>query len=186
MVILCDSIQFNVFADQKASRGQGLVIHYGVSASEMGDLLIGQTDQGICWISFLKHHRGHSAEDEMRSRWPVAQFQWIENDSGLGRMIYDDPGALGLDIYGTDFQIKVWRVLLDIPLGETQSYQDIAAAIGKPKAVRAVGTAIGQNPVSILIPCHRVIQASGKLANYAWGLSHKRALLYAESAVLQT
>ena len=126
--------------------------------------------------------RGEAVED-LRRRWPKAKF--VEDAAGLSGLV--DPilgqrGETQLHLIGAPFQIKVWEALLAVPSGHVTTYSDIARVVGKPRAVRAVGTAVGRNPISWLIPCHRALRKSGALGGYHWGLPVKRALLAWESA----
>lgn len=172
------------------NRGQGITVTYGCYPANIGELFLGYTDHGICWLGFIMDGQTARAEAQMRARWPAADFiadadtqQFLTLgqrvvDVWAGRDDMSAPlAALPIDVFGTNFQVQVWQSLLKIPFGQTRSYKQIAEDIGKPSASRAVGTAIGQNPISVLIPCHRVIQASGIVENYAWGSARKKLLL---------
>lgn len=168
-----------------ATRGQGLTISYGWFDSPFGDMLAMGTERGICGMAFTAECGRDEAMRDMAGRWPEARYQenpaklqgWV--DAALGK------GAEArLHLIGAPFQIKVWEALLSIPSGHVTTYSEIAQSIGYPKAVRAVGTAVGRNPVSWLIPCHRALRKSGGLGGYHWGLPVKRALLAWESARL--
>ncbi len=168
-------------------RGEGMTITYGYCSSPIGDILVGQTDVGVCWLGFVVDEDRSVPFREMQRHWPKAQM--IEGDvrvaadhilriwQGRG----DQTRKIKLHLHGTNFQIQVWQALLKIPAGSTVSYQDVADALGDPKASRAVGTAVGYNPISLLIPCHRVIQKSGIVDNYMWGTQRKKILLGLES-----
>lgn len=167
---------------QVAKRGRGVVIHYGFAPSILGELMIGKTDRGICWLGFQVDESQDLSMARMRDYWPMADF--VESDvTEVARAISQiwagetADRRLVLDLYGTDMQLQVWQALLRIPFGHVVDYKTIAAAIDKPKAARAVGNAVGMNPVSLLIPCHRVIQASGIVNNYGWGSPRKKTLL---------
>ncbi|HBN31244.1 MAG: bifunctional helix-turn-helix domain-containing protein/methylated-DNA--[protein]-cysteine S-methyltransferase [Rhodobacterales bacterium] len=168
-----------------AARGRGLTIDYGWFDSPFGDMLAMGTDRGICGMAFTVECGRDEAMRDMASRWPEARYQ---EDAGKLQIWVD--AALGkgaeakLHLIGAPFQIKVWEALLSIPSGHVTTYSEIAQSIGHPKAVRAVGTAVGRNPVSWLIPCHRALRKSGGLGGYHWGLPVKRALLAWESARL--
>ncbi len=158
-------------------------IRYTVADSPLGPLLLAATHRGICRLSFDED------EERLRRRYPDATI--IRDDEGLSGLMagalqaIEAPAAarnLPVDLVGTPFQRAVWAELLKIPPGETRSYADIAAAIGQPGAVRAVGTANGSNPVAVLVPCHRVVRSDGSLGGYAGGLERKRRLLQAETA----
>jgi AraC family transcriptional regulator, regulatory protein of adaptative response / methylated-DNA-[protein]-cysteine methyltransferase len=163
--------------------GRGETIRWTHFDSPLGPMLIAATSKGICRLTF------DDSVDSLRRLFPKASI--VEDAGGLGELIQgalqaiESPRAahqLPIDVAGTAFQEAVWRELRKIPLGETRSYAEIAAAIGQPKAVRAVGTANGDNHVAVLIPCHRVIRSDGTLGGYAGGLDRKRKLLSAEQA----
>lgn len=169
-----------------AARGRGLTISFGWFDSPFGEMLVMGTPRGICGIAFDAECGRDAAMADMTARWPEAGF--IENPEMLQPWI----AAMGgngdeakLHLIGAPFQIKVWEALLSIPSGHVTTYSEIANSIGHPKAVRAVGTAVGRNPVSWLIPCHRALRKSGGLGGYHWGLPVKRALLAWESARLE-
>lgn len=167
-----------------ARHGEGLEIFWGWFESPFGPALFMATDKGICGIAFAAETGAEAAMTDMLSRWPKARFTedpmamrpWVQ--AALG----ETDGEARLYLIGAPFQIKVWEALLQIPTGHVTTYSEIANAIGNPRAVRAVGTAVGRNPVSWLIPCHRAIRKSGGLGGYHWGLPVKRALLAWESA----
>ena len=161
--------------------GRGATIRWTHFDSPLGQMLIAATDRGICRLTF------DDSEASLRRLFPEATI--VEDAGGLKALVegalaaIDQPLAareLPIDVAGTAFQEAVWRELRKIPAGETRSYAEIAAAIGQPKAVRAVGTANGDNHVAVLIPCHRVIRSDGSLGGYAGGLDRKRQLLAAE------
>jgi AraC family transcriptional regulator of adaptative response/methylated-DNA-[protein]-cysteine methyltransferase len=165
--------------------GSGLRISAGFHESPFGEALIATTDRGICALSFHDGNRKEALRD-LYARWPNATVEErpritapVANRIFTALEIRDPEGLvpLGLLVRGTNFQVKVWRALLQIPVGSVATYEDIATAIGAPSAVRAVGTAIGRNPVAFLIPCHRVIRTTGALGGYRWGLPRKRAML---------
>lgn len=161
--------------------GRGEIIRYVVKDSPLGPLLIAATAQGICRLTFdedesvLKRRFPNATvipDDGTISAWAEGALTAIEHPA--------QTPELPIDVRGTAFQEAVWKELRKIPLGETRSYADIAAAVGQPQAVRAVGTANGSNPVAVLVPCHRVIRSDGTLGGYAGGLDRKRKLLAAE------
>jgi AraC family transcriptional regulator, regulatory protein of adaptative response / methylated-DNA-[protein]-cysteine methyltransferase len=167
-----------------ARRGAGLTIRHGVFDSPFGPVVAMGTDRGLCGLGFAAETGIKAAMEDLAARWPRAIF--VEDAGALARWV---EGAFGtttekvpLALIGAPFQIKVWEALVTIPSGEVTTYADIAQAIGHPRAMRAVGAAVGRNPVSLLIPCHRVIARSGALAGYHWGLPVKRALLAWETA----
>jgi AraC family transcriptional regulator, regulatory protein of adaptative response / methylated-DNA-[protein]-cysteine methyltransferase len=165
--------------------GNGLLISAGFHDSPFGEALIATTDRGVAGLAFHDGNRKAALRD-LATRWPNARIEErprvtapIATRIFTALEIRDPEGLvpLGLLVRGTNFQVKVWRALLQIPVGSVATYEDIATAIGAPSAVRAVGTAIGRNPVAFLIPCHRVIRTTGALGGYRWGLPRKRAML---------
>ncbi len=162
--------------------GSGLTIRYGVHASPFGQCLLAVTPRGVCGLSFLTDGLA-PALAELAQHWPRAQLIKSPRVTRpvLERIFPPRRGAapqnLDLHIPGTNFQIKVWEALLRIPAGSVTTYSQIAAAIDAPRAARAVGTAIGSNPVAYLIPCHRVIRAGGTLGDYHWGRARKHSML---------
>ena len=166
-----------------ARRGEGLVIRYGWLASPFGEALVMGTDRGLCGIAFTAETGREHAWADMTARWPDASFV-EEPDAvrGWAEAAFAQKGEAALHMIGAPFQIKVWEALLSIPSGHVTTYSEIAQAIGNPRAVRAVGTAVGRNPVSWLIPCHRALRKSGALGGYHWGLPVKRAMLAYEAA----
>ncbi len=172
-------------------KGAGLTIRHATMAGPFGAALIGATGEGICWLSFAGGGDGAaSAIAEMKRDWPAADF--VEDAAFIaplaarafrfaagGRL--DRP--LGLCVQGTNFQLKVWEALLAIPFASTATYGDVARALGAPQAARAVGAAVGANSISLLIPCHRVLLASGAVHNYRWGAARKQAILSLETAI---
>jgi len=170
---------------QVRAKGQGLIIEYGFGATPFGEALVGLTGRGICFLGFVEQKR-EATLDILRSEWPLAA---LEHAPGRAARILssvfeaDSPsGPLPLHLNGTNFQIKVWQALLNIPAGSATTYEGIAAAIGQPAAARAVGTAIGHNPIAYLIPCHRVLRKVGDFGNYRYGSARKKALLGWEAA----
>lgn len=171
---------------QYAAKGAGLTVRYGWFDSPFGEMLVMATDRGLCGIGFTSEFgRDHSLND-MTRRWPKAAFK--EDPVSLNTQVdalLDLDKATHLHLIGAPLQIKVWEALLAIPSGHVTTYSEIAQHIGNPKAVRAVGTAVGRNPISWLIPCHRALRKSGGLGGYHWGLPVKRAMLAWESARLE-
>lgn len=170
-----------------ARQGEGLQVSWGWFDSPFGPALVMGTEKGICGIGFEADTGPDHAMTDLRSRWPKATF--TQNPSMLHQWALSAFGATQAEtpmfLIGAPFQIKVWEALLTIPSGQVTTYSEIAGAIGKPKAVRAVGTAVGRNPVSWLIPCHRALRKSGGLGGYHWGLPVKRAMLAFESAIAE-
>lgn len=174
-----------------ARKGEGLTIYWGWFDSPFGPSLVMGTEKGICGIGFSEETGPELALEDLTARWPNADF--IEDPMFLRPWVlaaYDmEPGERGktpLHLIGSPLQIKVWEALLRIPSGHVTTYSEVAEAIGNPRAVRAVGTAIGRNPVSWLIPCHRALRKSGALGGYHWGVPVKRALLAWETAHLES
>jgi AraC family transcriptional regulator, regulatory protein of adaptative response / methylated-DNA-[protein]-cysteine methyltransferase len=167
--------------------GAGLRIGWGWFDSPFGPALVMGTEKGICGIAFAAETGHEAAMVDLTGRWPRAKFvedapmlrPWVLAAFGAGDGALD---AAPLFLIGAPFQIKVWEALLCIPSGQVTTYTDLAGAIGHPRAVRAVGTAVGRNPVSWLIPCHRALRKSGELGGYHWGLPVKRAMLAWEAA----
>ena len=166
-----------------ARAGEGLTINYGWFDSPFGSALSMGTDRGICGLAFSAEFGPDVAMSDLTGRWPKATY--VENPDAIRAWTTAALGLSGdtaLHMIGAPFQLQVWEALLRIPSGHVTTYSEIAQSIGRPKAVRAVGTAVGRNPVSLLIPCHRALRKSGALGGYHWGLPMKRALLAWESA----
>lgn len=170
------------------SRGAGVDIHYGIHLTPFGKCLIATTERGICHLGFVDSSEGR-AIDNLVEHWQHANMieDYTATPPLVNRIFLDSqPDApLKLHLRGTNFQIKVWEALLNIPMGSLTSYEHIAATIGNPRAVRAVGSAVGDNPIAYLIPCHRVIRKSGEFGNYLYGSTRKKAILARELAVLE-
>ncbi len=168
-----------------ARRGEGLEIAFGWFDSPFGPALAMGAARGLCGLAFAAETGEAAALADMRGRWPAASF--VEAPERLEAWVRAafGGGEVALAPLGAPFQIKVWEALLAVPSGHVVTYGEIARAIGAPKAVRAVGTAVGRNPISWLIPCHRALRASGALGGYHWGLDVKRAMLAWESARLE-
>jgi AraC family transcriptional regulator of adaptative response/methylated-DNA-[protein]-cysteine methyltransferase len=166
--------------------GAGASIAFTVVASSLGALVVATTERGICWIALGAE--AVALEQRLRAEFPAASLIQRDDDAlapvlteVLRRIDGRLPRAeLPLDVRGTAFQLRVWQELQRIPRGETRSYGEVAAAVGVPRGARAVGAACGSNPVSVVVPCHRVVTASGELGGYAWGLDVKEALLERE------
>jgi AraC family transcriptional regulator of adaptative response/methylated-DNA-[protein]-cysteine methyltransferase len=170
-----------------ARRGADLTIFWGWFESPFGLALVMGTDKGICGIGFAAEMGEEATMEDLATRWPNAKF--VEDPMMLRPWVLaafqaqsGDLDKVPVYMIGTNLQIKVWEALMRIPSGEVTTYSEIARAIGNPKAVRAVGTAVGRNPVSWLIPCHRAMRKSGGLGGYHWGIPVKRALLAYEAA----
>lgn len=173
---------------QYKQAGEGLELAFGFHDSPFGICLIVKSMQGITGIAFADDtydSRAHALAD-MQSRWPNAT---LRSEPGMTKAaaaalfaVGDARNPLSLHVMGTNFQIKVWEALLRIPEGEVVTYAGVARAIGTPKAARAVGTAVGRNPLSFIIPCHRVLREGGALGGYHWGIARKQAMLAWEAA----
>jgi AraC family transcriptional regulator of adaptative response/methylated-DNA-[protein]-cysteine methyltransferase len=171
--------------------GAGLTVFWGWFDSPFGPALVMGTERGICGIGFAAETGAQATFEDLISRWPRADF--VEDPEMLRPWVLSAFGAAGnqnadtpLYLIGAPFQIKVWEALLRIPTGHVTTYSELAGAVGHAKAVRAVGTAVGRNPVSWLIPCHRAMRKSGGLGGYHWGLPVKRAMLAWEGARADT
>jgi len=169
------------------SRGEGVIIRYGLHASPFGKCLVAVTERGICHLGFVRREASEGdAIDNLVSDWKNARM--IEDHKSTAPLIepiFDagTGGTLNVHLRGTNFQLKVWEALLKIPTGAVTTYEGLAERIGQPTASRAVGTAVGHNPIAVLIPCHRVIRKVGEFGNYRYGTSRKKALLAYESAL---
>lgn len=165
--------------------GENLSIHYSFMESPFGDILVASTTKGICHMAFADDKS--TALDVLQSKFPYAGYRQVVDEIQQNALFiftqdWNKLGEIKLHLKGTDFQLKVWKTLLDIPMGQLRTYNDIAFQVDKPRASRAVGTAIGDNPVAYLIPCHRVIRSSGELGGYRWGLTRKTAMIGWEAA----
>jgi len=165
-----------------ARGGADTVIYWGYFETPFGDALAMGTDRGLCGLAFTEETGRQAAMADMRSRWPDARY--AENADILAPSIEAafGSGEMKLLMVGRPLQIKVWEALMRIPSGAVTTYSEIAQAVGAPKATRAVGTAVGRNPISFIIPCHRALRKSGGLGGYHWGLPVKRAILAYEAA----
>jgi AraC family transcriptional regulator of adaptative response/methylated-DNA-[protein]-cysteine methyltransferase len=163
--------------------GEGLTLAYGFHGSPFGEALVIATDRGLAGLAFADRGEKAAALADMQGRWPRAQFR---NDAArtaaLARRIFDpaqwrEDTPLRVVMIGTDFEVRVWETLLKIPMGRVTTYSDIASRLDAPRAARAVGAAVGKNPIAFVVPCHRVIGKNGGLTGYHWGLTRKRAML---------
>ncbi len=173
-----------------AKGGAGLTIYWGWFESPFGPALVMGTDKGICGIGFAETAGTEAAMEDLVNRWPQATYvedvmrlrPWVMSAFGV-----DNPEEpVPMFLIGAPFQIKVWEALLRVPTGQVTTYSEIAQSIGTPRAVRAVGTAVGRNPISWLIPCHRALRKSGGLGGYHWGLPRKRMMLAREAMHFDT
>lgn len=170
--------------------GGGETIRTAFADCPFGRLLVGATDKGVCFIGFAEPD--DALMGDLRRRFPRAtivadDLALVETTRAVVDFMDEPAGALALplDLRGTAFQLRVWEALRRIPAGETRSYADLAAMIGQPRAVRAVARSCATNPVSIVVPCHRVVGSDGSLTGYRWGVPRKQALLAKEAAVLR-
>lgn len=168
---------------QARRRGEGLLLSYGYAPTPFGQGLFVQTDRGLAGLAFVTDGED-AAFGDMHRRWPAAD--WTRDDAAASKAAAAIFGGEGdkppLVLMGPPFHIQVWKALLQIPQGATASYADVAALAGKPGAYQATGAAIGANPISWLIPCHRAIAKDGRLTGYHWGLARKAAMLGREAA----
>jgi AraC family transcriptional regulator of adaptative response/methylated-DNA-[protein]-cysteine methyltransferase len=163
--------------------GDGLTISYGFHPAMFGTALVMSTDRGLCGLAFADPGEEAAAIADMRRRWPRANY--VEDSARTAplcarifdKKLWREDRPLRVVLIGTDFEVRVWETLLRIPMGRATTYSDIAGNIGRPKASRAVGAAVGKNPISFVVPCHRVIGKSGELTGYHWGITRKRAML---------
>jgi AraC family transcriptional regulator of adaptative response/methylated-DNA-[protein]-cysteine methyltransferase len=165
------------------SGGEGLSVAHGFHPSPFGSALVMTTERGLAGLAFADPGEEEAALDDMRGRWPKARYGEDKDRTGaIARRIFDPTlwrpeRPLRVMLIGTDFEVRVWETLLGIPMGRATTYSDIAVKLGKPTAARAVGAAVGKNPVSFVVPCHRVMGKSGDLTGYHWGITRKRAML---------
>ncbi|MDY7829346.1 methylated-DNA--[protein]-cysteine S-methyltransferase [Aeromonas caviae] len=168
-------------------RGAGLVIDHGVHDTPFGQAFVALTPRGVCNFSFLDDQAPQTPLSALAQRWPEAELREAPSRTqGVIHTMFDGSKTpdrpLSLHVSGTNFQISVWRALLQIPPAKVVSYAQVANAVGNPKAARAVGLAVGANPVALMIPCHRVIQQNGRLGGYHWGETRKQAIHAWEAA----
>lgn len=167
------------------NEGSYLTINYSFALSPFGEIIVASTPKGICHMSFAEDHE--EAIKNLTSIFPKANYQNSadgiqKNAIRIFNLDWESLDKIKLHIKGSDFQLKVWQALLNIPMGQLSSYQNIANLIKSPKASRAVGNAVGQNPVAYLIPCHRIIQSTGALGDYHWGHIRKTSMIGWEAA----
>lgn len=165
--------------------GENLSIHYSFTDTPFGKIIVAATPKGLCYMAFADDEQ--EAFEALRTLFPKAGYHQRTDEIQQKALSFfsrdwSEPDELKCHLRGTDFQLKVWETLLKIPMGQLTTYGDIAARINNPKASRAVGSAVGDNPVSFLIPCHRVIRSSGELGGYHWGLTRKTAIIGWEAA----
>ena len=165
------------------SGAEGVTVSYGFHPSPFGSALVMATERGLCGLAFADYGEEKAALSDMRSRWPRAKHaEDSARTAPIAARIFDKKlwrpdQPLRVVLIGTDFEVRVWETLMRIPMGRATTYSDIAGSIGNPKASRAVGAAVGKNPISFVVPCHRVLGKSGELTGYHWGITRKRAML---------
>jgi AraC family transcriptional regulator, regulatory protein of adaptative response / methylated-DNA-[protein]-cysteine methyltransferase len=165
------------------SGGEGLTIHFGFHPSPFGSALVMATERGLAGLAFADPGEERAALADMKGRWPRAAY--VEDSArtaAIARRIFDPSQwsrqqPLRVVLIGTDWEVRVWEALLEIPMGRLATYSAIAGKLAAPKAARAVGAAVGKNPVSFVVPCHRVVGKAGDLTGYHWGITRKRAML---------
>ncbi|RTL73241.1 MAG: methylated-DNA--[protein]-cysteine S-methyltransferase [Hyphomicrobiales bacterium] len=176
-------------------RGEGIAMSYGFHASPFGEALLMATDRGVAGLAFVDEDKGQTRAEalaDMQRRWPLASYVEDPNKTApFAKQIFDprkwsSAQPVRLVMIGSDFDVRVWETLLKIPMGRAVSYADIARHLGHPNASRAVGTAVGRNPISFVVPCHRVLRGDGNLGGYHWGLTRKRALIGWETGRVAT
>ena len=168
-------------------------ITYGIHDTPIGQIVVAESSKGICWLGFMvsKNEGAYKGDGFTRMTEYFPNSCLMRDDKRTADLVAqiidawdkDTLNDIKLDLRGTEFQRDVWRALLDIPKGQVISYGDVANDIGRPKASRAVGSAVGENPVSLIVPCHRVVQSSGGLGNYGWGVSLKKKILEEEGVL---
>ncbi|MEA4916367.1 methylated-DNA--[protein]-cysteine S-methyltransferase [Proteiniphilum sp.] len=168
--------------------GENLSINYSFAGTLFGKIIVAATPKGLCYMAFADDEQ--EAFDALRLMFPKAAYQQQADEMQKKALSFfsrdwNEHDPIKCHLKGTDFQLKVWDTLLKIPMGQLTTYGDIAALIDNPKASRAVGSAVGDNPVSVLIPCHRVIRSSGELGGYHWGLTRKTAIIGWEAARME-
>jgi AraC family transcriptional regulator of adaptative response/methylated-DNA-[protein]-cysteine methyltransferase len=163
--------------------GEGLRIYYGIHHTPFGKCMIAKTERGICGLFFLRDNNKDKYVQRLNHDWPAAMIEEnpLKTSSTVDQIFqlnsWQKNKPISLFVQGTNFQIKIWEALLKIPMGNVVAYEDVAKFVGQPKAVRAVGSAVSRNPVSFLIPCHRVIRKYGDFGNYQGGTARKKAIL---------
>ena len=173
------------------AKGEGLTMSWGAAPSPFGLAVVTATDYGVSGLGFADSDTTiEQAFDDLAGRWPNAKF--VRDDAAIAPLVAQifDPSRWSADqpvrvvLIGTDFEVKVWETLLTIPCGKATTYGAVADRIGKPSASRAVGAAVGRNPISFVVPCHRVVGSNGALTGYHWGVPRKRAILGWETGIV--
>jgi AraC family transcriptional regulator, regulatory protein of adaptative response / methylated-DNA-[protein]-cysteine methyltransferase len=167
--------------------GESLAINYSFAETLFGEVLVASTQKGVCYMAFADGE--NTAFDELCQAFPLAKYERRPDDIQQNALLFfrkewDDMKQVRLHLKGTEFQLKVWQSLLKIPMGRYTTYGQLANQLENPKASRAVGSAVGDNPVAFIIPCHRVIQSSGSFGQYHWGSERKKIMLGWEAALV--
>ena len=176
-----------ILATSRPRRGAGLKLDYGFHASPFGDVLLITHERGLIGLGFVMGEDRTAALKDMQARWPAANFAHAQHVTApFAQLIFaaqtcPPEGKLNLLLLGSAFEIMVWQGLLTIPAGQTTTYSALAASLGRPQAARAIGSAVGRNPLALLVPCHRVVGRNGTLTGYHWGLACKKAILQWEA-----
>ncbi|MCF1743900.1 methylated-DNA--[protein]-cysteine S-methyltransferase [Methyloterrigena soli] len=175
------------------ARGEGLTMHWGAAPCPFGTAVITATEYGISGLGFADENMSvEAAFEDLANRWPAAKF--VRDDAKIAPLVRQifDASRWSVDqpvrvvLIGTDFEIKVWETLLSIPCGKATTYGTIANQLGRPNSARAVGAAVGANPISFVVPCHRVVGSTGALTGYHWGVPRKRAILGWEAGIISS
>jgi len=175
------------------ARGEGLIMHWGAAPCPFGTAVVTATEYGISGLGFADENMSvEAAFEDLANRWPAAKF--VRDDAKIAPLIRQifDASRWSVDqpvrvvLIGTDFEIKVWETLLSIPCGKATTYGTIANQLGRPNSARAVGAAVGANPISFVVPCHRVVGSTGALTGYHWGVPRKRAILGWEAGIISS
>ena len=188
----------NIISGSSKNYSKEMVITYGYFPTILGNIMVATTQNGVCYLGFAVNQDNQISVKRMKRRWPYANYLmdnkkteiyankvmdiWLKQRAG--QKGGNSAARLKLDLYGSKFQFQVWQALLKIPFPKTLSYSHLAAIVGNNKATRAVANAVGANPVSLLIPCHRVIRSSGEIDNYGWGNPRKKLILALERTIL--
>ncbi len=158
--------------------GEGVVIRYGVASTPFGSAFLAETARGLCRLAFVERGSERSELSQLREQFVKAEF--VDDDARAAELVETIWGRgkaqIPLAVVGTNFQVQVWRALLELDPAETVTYGALARKLGKPEGARAVGSAVGANPIAWIIPCHRVLQAGGKLGGYRWGTARKQMI----------
>lgn len=172
------------------AKGAGLEVDWGLAPSPFGRVCLMMTQYGVAGISFADEHGDDHAFNDLARRWPNAKFN--RNDAVIAPIVsrifdpqrWDPEQPVRLVMIGSQFEIKVWETMLKVPAGRAATYGEVARAVGRPNAARAIGRAVGRNPISFVVPCHRIVGSTGALTGYHWGIVRKRAILGWEAGLV--